>query len=188
VRSPLELVIFELDDVLVDSERIAVRIDAQVISALGWQVSEAEVIERFMGRTDEAMIREVETQLGRRLPADWEVTYQRLFREAFASELRPVRGVPEGLDGITIPSYVASNSRLEALPSSSASPGCSPASSGHVQRRAGHAGKARPRTCFCKPPKAWARSPAPVPWWRTAGSAWRRLAPQACRPSATRAA
>jgi len=34
--------------VLVDSERIAVRIDVAVLTELGWPMTEAEVVERFM--------------------------------------------------------------------------------------------------------------------------------------------
>ena len=44
-----DLVIFDCDGVLVDSERIAVRIDAIVLERLGWPLSEAEIIDRFMG-------------------------------------------------------------------------------------------------------------------------------------------
>ena len=54
---PLELVIFDCDGVLVDSERIAVRIDAELLAELGWPLSEQEVIERFMGRTTEHMLK-----------------------------------------------------------------------------------------------------------------------------------
>jgi beta-phosphoglucomutase-like phosphatase (HAD superfamily) len=45
-----ELVIFDCDGVLVDSERIAVRVDAIVLADLGWPLSEVEIIERFVGR------------------------------------------------------------------------------------------------------------------------------------------
>jgi beta-phosphoglucomutase-like phosphatase (HAD superfamily) len=51
--APIALVIFGCDGVLVDTERIAVRIDVRVLAELGWTMTEAEVIERFMGRSDE---------------------------------------------------------------------------------------------------------------------------------------
>ena len=44
-----QLVIFDCDGVLVDSERLAVQMDLQVLHELGWELSEAEVIERLMG-------------------------------------------------------------------------------------------------------------------------------------------
>jgi hypothetical protein len=45
----LKLVIFDCDGVLVDSERLAVRIDVEVLGRLGWPLTEEEVVERFLG-------------------------------------------------------------------------------------------------------------------------------------------
>jgi beta-phosphoglucomutase-like phosphatase (HAD superfamily) len=47
---PVELVIFDCDGVLIDSERLAVKLDVRLRHELGWPLSEAEVIERFAGR------------------------------------------------------------------------------------------------------------------------------------------
>jgi beta-phosphoglucomutase-like phosphatase (HAD superfamily) len=95
VACPLQLVIFDCDGVLVDSERLSVRIDVAVLGDLGWRLTEAEVIERFVGRSDEFMVEEIERHLGRRLPLGWEDAYRTLYRDAFASELTPVDGVLE---------------------------------------------------------------------------------------------
>ena len=57
---PPRLVIFDCDGVLVDSERIAVRVDALVLADLGWPLGEAEIVERFVGRPDEYMVAEIE--------------------------------------------------------------------------------------------------------------------------------
>ena len=59
MSDPIELVIFDCDGVLVDSERISVRVDVAVLAQLGWPMTEAEVVERFMGRTDADMAAEV---------------------------------------------------------------------------------------------------------------------------------
>lgn len=104
-----ELTIFDCDGVLVDSERIAIRIDAVVLADLGWPLSEAEIIERFVGRSEEHMVREIEAQLGRRLPANWEAAYQDLYVTAFERELRAVEGVVDALDRITSATCVASS-------------------------------------------------------------------------------
>ncbi|MFI7538487.1 HAD-IA family hydrolase [Streptosporangium sp. NPDC049376] len=48
--NPIELVIFDCDGVLIDSERLAVRLHVTVGAELGWPLTEAEVIEKF-GRT-----------------------------------------------------------------------------------------------------------------------------------------
>jgi HAD superfamily hydrolase (TIGR01509 family) len=108
-------VIFDCDGVLVDTERIAVRIDVAVLAELGWKMSEAEVIERFMGKSDDAMTREIEAHTGRKLPDSWEAPFHHLYREAFAAELTPVPGVVEALDAITLPTCVASSGTHEKI-------------------------------------------------------------------------
>jgi HAD superfamily hydrolase (TIGR01509 family) len=111
----LDLVIFDCDGVLVDSERIAVRVDAVVLGRLGWELSEAEIVERFMGRSEAYMVGEIEAALGRPLPHDWDAEFAPLYREALEAELKPVDGVVEALDAIATPTCVASSSTHERL-------------------------------------------------------------------------
>jgi len=115
VTRPLELVIFDCDGVLVDSERLAVRIDVRVLGELGWIMTEQEVVERFMGRTHEYMVSEIEAFLGRPLAPDWEDPFHQLYRDAFAAELQPVEGVVDALDRITLPTCVASSGTHEKI-------------------------------------------------------------------------
>jgi HAD superfamily hydrolase (TIGR01509 family) len=110
-----DLVIFDCDGVLVDSERIAVRIDAIVLERLGWPLPEAEIVERFVGRSDAYMTSEIEAAIGRPLPAGWEGEFSPLYREALAAELTAVDGVIEALDRISTPTCVASSSTHERL-------------------------------------------------------------------------
>jgi HAD superfamily hydrolase (TIGR01509 family) len=115
VADRFELVIFDCDGVLVDSERIAIRVEAEFLAELGWPLAEAEIIERFMGHTSEYMDQAIEFQLGSRLPRDWKDQFQRRYREAFAAELVPVDGVLEALDQLTIPACVASSGSHDKL-------------------------------------------------------------------------
>ncbi|WP_328463262.1 HAD family hydrolase [Streptomyces sp. NBC_00448] len=96
----MELVIFDCDGVLVDSERIAVRVDALVLAKWGWNLTEAEIVERFMGRSNQSMAREVEAHLGDSLPAGWQDEIEPLYREALAADLVPVPGVVDALDAL----------------------------------------------------------------------------------------
>lgn len=115
MSNPIRLVIFDCDGVLVDSERIAVRVDVVVLAELGWVMTEAEVVERFMGRTDEYMVSQIEAHLGRPLPGNWEEPFQRLYREAFEAGLKPVPGILEVLDEIATPTCVASSGTHERI-------------------------------------------------------------------------
>lgn len=110
-----KLVIFDCDGVLVDSERIAVRVDALILSKLGWVLSENEIVDRFVGRPHEFMVAEIEAHLGQRLPPDWEDQYVHLYREAFQADLAPVDGVLEALEEITVLTCVASSGSHEKM-------------------------------------------------------------------------
>ena len=92
---------------LVDSERLAVRTEAAILAALGWPLSEAEIIDRFVGRSAGFMHGEIERQLGR--PIDWEAEFERRYDEVFARELEPVEGIVEVVQALTVPTCVASS-------------------------------------------------------------------------------
>ena len=112
---PVELVIFDCDGVLVDTERIAIKVDVQVLASFGWILTEQDVVERFVGRTDEYMTAQIEAHLGRPLPKNWDDEFTPLYREAFAASLTPVDGVVDVLDQLTVPACVASNGTHEKM-------------------------------------------------------------------------
>jgi HAD superfamily hydrolase (TIGR01509 family) len=99
-----DLVIFDCDGVLVDSERLSIRLDVELLASLGWPLTEAQVIERFVGRTDAAMRAEIEAHLGRDIGAEWAAFGERYIR-LFAEELQPVDGVGGAVDAIQAAGY-----------------------------------------------------------------------------------
>jgi HAD superfamily hydrolase (TIGR01509 family) len=99
-----DLVIFDCDGVLVDSERLALRLDAELLADVGWPMSEAEQIERFVGRTEQAMKDEIEARIGRDITPEWEVFAER-YVELFAAELVAVPGVADAIDAIQAAGY-----------------------------------------------------------------------------------
>jgi HAD superfamily hydrolase (TIGR01509 family) len=96
---PFDLVIFDCDGVLVDSERLSIGLDVQLLARLGWPLTEAEVIQRFVGRTDAAMRAEIEAHLGRDVGPEWAAFSEEYIR-LFAAELRPVDDVSDAVDAI----------------------------------------------------------------------------------------
>ena len=115
IQPAVELVIFDCDGVLIDSERLAIKVDVEVLGELGWPLSEAEVIERFVGRSDRDARAAIEEHLGRKLPVGWADAVEHRYREAFATELTPVEGVLDALDRITHPTCVASSATHDHL-------------------------------------------------------------------------
>ena len=108
-----DLVTFECDGVLVDSERLNVRTEAALLTSLGWPLTEDDVIERFVGRSAAFMHTEIERALGR--PVDWGAEVESPCRAVLARELRPVPGVVDALGRITTPVCVASSGTHEKL-------------------------------------------------------------------------
>lgn len=114
-RTPIELVIFDCDGVLVDSERICVRVDAEVLAELGCSFSLDEVVELFVGSSTEVCTAIVEEHLGRRLEDNWQRHYAHRYEEALLAELTAVDGIEDALTGLALPFCVASNGDHETI-------------------------------------------------------------------------
>jgi HAD superfamily hydrolase (TIGR01509 family) len=114
------LVIFDCDGVLIESERLAVELDVQMLAEIGWQLSREEIIERFMGRSYQHMMAEISGFLGHPVPAEWVTRWDQASQELLAAQLEPVEGVADALDALHAAGYatcVASSSghpQLEA--------------------------------------------------------------------------
>jgi HAD superfamily hydrolase (TIGR01509 family) len=114
MSASVDLVIFDCDGVLVDSERLAVRIEARLITALGWPLTEDDVLARFVGRSDAYMLDEIEVNLGRAVP-DWQERYETQLHQAFRDELAAVEGIERALDDLAVPTCVASSGTHEKM-------------------------------------------------------------------------
>ncbi|WP_329116838.1 HAD family hydrolase [Streptomyces sp. NBC_01353] len=106
---PVELVIFDCDGVLVDSERIYCRVDREVFASLGAEFTEAEVVEQFVGTSSEMLTAILEARLGRPLEPGWHRAYKHLYDQALDAELTVVEGVMDALDQLHVPFCLASN-------------------------------------------------------------------------------
>jgi HAD superfamily hydrolase (TIGR01509 family) len=114
-RSSFDLVVFDCDGVLVDSEVLAIPLDRLLLRHFGVEMTEAEVADRFLGRSNSAIAEYIEAHLGHPLPADWEKPFDDLYRTAFDRQLRAVDGVELALDAIDLPKCVASSSQPDQL-------------------------------------------------------------------------
>jgi HAD superfamily hydrolase (TIGR01509 family) len=109
-----ELVIFDCDGVLVDSEPIINRAHAEVLTACGYPITEKVLVERFCGMSDPDMLEIIEREWGRALPASY-AQHVGLMIEAGFHQLAPIEGVAEALASLTLPICVASSSNLEQI-------------------------------------------------------------------------
>ena len=112
------LVIFDCDGVLVDSERLTVEIEARYLAEIGWPLRPDEIVERFLGRTEEAMLAAIEAQLGRPPPAEWRQRWLADTQAALDDSLEPVPGVRGAIEALVRDGYavcVGSSGRPEKI-------------------------------------------------------------------------
>jgi HAD superfamily hydrolase (TIGR01509 family) len=110
-----ELVILDCDGVLVDSDRISLRIQAERISALGLAMTYEDCVREFLGLGMGATLEILAERLGRPVPEGWERELDAAVREGFRRELQPVPGVVEALEEIELPTCVASGGSHEKM-------------------------------------------------------------------------
>lgn len=115
---PDALVIFDCDGVLVDSERLAVAIDVRAIGLLGWPITEAEVIERHLGRSNADVLADIEEHIGRPVPPAWDEACNAEYRRVFDEELEAMPGIVDAIKAIAAEGFqtcVASSGSHEKM-------------------------------------------------------------------------
>jgi HAD superfamily hydrolase (TIGR01509 family) len=105
----IDLVIFDCDGVLVDSEIISCRTHADVLTRYGYPITPEQVFDRFLGRSAKQAHAEVEAELGRALPDEYHAALQDDLYRTFEAELEAIAGIHEALDDIALPACVASS-------------------------------------------------------------------------------
>ena len=98
--SRFDLVIFDCDGVLVDSERLIVKVEAQICRERGWDLTEADIVREFVGLSDTAMRARLSELVGEELGPDWDAEYTDRYRDALANDIEAVPGVADAVDAI----------------------------------------------------------------------------------------
>ena len=115
IASRFELVIFDCDGVLVDSEPIINQAHAHVLTACGYPITEQNLVERFCGMSDREMLEIIEREWGRVLPTSYAEHVGLMIEAGFRQSLAPIEGVAEALDSLRLPICVASSSSLAQI-------------------------------------------------------------------------
>ncbi len=111
----LDLVIFDCDGVLVDSEVISCRAHAQTLTRHGYPITADQVLERFLGVSDREARQAIETETGRKLPDDFEAQVKQATLQFYAGDLRAISHVGEAIAAIGLPKCVASSGTPEKI-------------------------------------------------------------------------
>lgn len=107
---PIQLVIFDCDGVVIDSEVISARVLIAHLATIGVFVDAAHVRTHFLGRSFPKVAVEVRTQYGVTLPDDFEAVYRATLLKAFETELKPMPGIVEVLNAVPVASCIATSS------------------------------------------------------------------------------
>lgn len=126
---PLRLVIWDCDGVLVDSEGPSARVTAAECAVLGWPMTAAKAMRRFMGLRLSDMPPLVEAHTGRPVPPGWVEHLRDRLIETLAGEVEAMPGAADALRAtaaLGLPYRVASNSSHQEMAAKFARTGLAP--------------------------------------------------------------
>lgn len=112
---PIDLVIFDCDGVLIDSEVISAAMLISELQDHGVEVTREFVSRHFLGRSYPVVLREIREHYGVTLPDRFETDYRTRLLAAFARDLRVMPGVVNVIARLARPYCLASSSSPERV-------------------------------------------------------------------------
>jgi HAD superfamily hydrolase (TIGR01509 family) len=115
VSATMDLVIFDCDGVLVDSEDLQTRVVIDVLKDYGVDHARIDDLLRVRGGKLANVISTIEAEIGRRLPDSIVHEIRARTLTVFEKELLPVDGIAEVLQRLSVPYCVASNGPIDKM-------------------------------------------------------------------------
>jgi len=115
VNKTFDLVIFDCDGVVIDSEVISARMLIEVLAMHGVHVDRAYVAKHFLGRSYPIVLAQIRTDFGISLPDGFEAAYRARLLEAFDKNLTVMPGVTRVLERLSVPFCLATSSSPERV-------------------------------------------------------------------------
>ncbi|MEO3386091.1 HAD family hydrolase [Mesorhizobium sp. CAU 1741] len=116
--SGIDLVIFDCDGVLVDSEIIAARVEAELLTAAGYPIEPEDLARLYSGLTFRDIMLRIEQESQQLFQATLIDEAEKLVDRRLRNEVRAIEGAHEAVAAVTGPRCICSNSstsRLEAM-------------------------------------------------------------------------
>lgn len=110
-----DLIIFDCDGVLVDSEIIAARVEADLLTRAGFAIEPEELAERYAGLTFRDILLAVEREAEAPLQASLIEEAERLVDKRLASEVRAIEGAAAAVAAVGTARCICSNSSAERI-------------------------------------------------------------------------
>ncbi len=111
----VDLLVFDCDGVLVDSEVLVMEVEAALLTEAGFPLTTDEIADHFVGLSYASMMAALGQRHGRPVPEALSRRVQQAALDLFPDHLRPVPGMADLLDGSDRPRCVASSSDLDRI-------------------------------------------------------------------------
>ena len=112
---PSDLIIFDCDGVLVDSEPIVNHVFVDMLAEVGFELDYEKTLREFSGGSMTTRLETTQSRLSWSVPPDFVTNFDRRVTEAMRRKLRAVPGVFEALAELRSPWCVASNGSHEQV-------------------------------------------------------------------------
>ena len=130
--SGFDLIIFDCDGVLVDSEVIAAQVESHLLTEAGYPISTEEMGERFSGMTWKNILLEIEREASIPLSASLLEKSEKLLDARLERDVKVIDGVKVALSRLTTPRCICSNSSSARLEMMLTKVGLKPYFDGHI--------------------------------------------------------
>lgn len=104
-----ELVIFDCDGTLVDSEPLTMKLMVRMMGEMGLLMSHGDALKAFAGKNIMYITDHMQKSLGPFDHEEFENDYRKRCLDIFHNELKAIEGVEGLIDSLTIPKCIASN-------------------------------------------------------------------------------
>ena len=112
----IDLIIFDCDGVLVDSERVANEVFAQVLEEVcGLKFTLDDMFDTFVGHSRAQCLQKIEAMIGEPPPAELDLRYQRDIDNALKQTVQAIDGIETVLQQLSLPYCVASSGSHEKM-------------------------------------------------------------------------
>lgn len=108
-------IIFDCDGILVDSEDISHSVLLQMVNGLGINIDKDYAMKNFAGRSLQSSFAHIESILQQPLPDTFEREYRQHTYSLFKTNLKPVAGIEDLLEQISVPICVASSGPMDKI-------------------------------------------------------------------------
>jgi HAD superfamily hydrolase (TIGR01509 family) len=116
LSTSFDLVIFDCDGVLVDSERVANEVFARVLDEVcGLTFTLDDMFDTFVGHSRLQCLQKIEALIGEPPPPELDLRYQRDINDALEKTVQAIDGIDKVLDALSLPYCVASSGSHEKM-------------------------------------------------------------------------